>query len=112
MRALERASLTIVDEEERERTPTSANCSNGFRKLHMIRLPARAAERRERERRGDHLMSDSRGRQATVGHGERAHAVRTEGSREGGSVPSIFPPAVPGHREVGEEMDWAAGGRG
>ena len=29
-------------------------------------------------------MSDSRGRQATVGHGERAHAVRTGWRLEGG----------------------------
>ena len=114
VRALERASLTRPERGKRANSdfrplPLAATSGcNGFRKPHMIRLPARAAERRER--RGDHLMSD-RGRQATVGHGERAHAALERGSREGGSVPSIFPPAVPGHREEeGEGMDWV--GRG
>ena len=94
VRALERASLTRPERGKRANSDfrqlplAAASGCNGFRKPHMIRLPARAAERRER--RGDHLMSD-RGRQATVGHGERAHAALERGSREGGSVPSIFP---------------------
>ena len=80
----------------------------------MIRLTASKSGREERESvEATTLCQTEADRQRSGTESERAHAALDGGSREGGSVPSIFPPAVPGHREEeGEEMDWAAGGRG